>query len=335
MVEKLTPPDRTTSQPVEMITATTVEPSSSSSSSRSYSFYVPLFGLALVALITAWDVTSLAIALPTVTQQLHGTTLQSFWASISFILGVAITQPIYVKQEIADFHGAETAYIAPSTYVANMAVLASVPLPGDSIVYDELIHASSHEGFRLSLAEHTIPFHHNDPDGLREVLDHLKTQHPGFEAGTRSVLICVESIYSMDGDLCQLQELVQTVEEEFPLGNAQFIMDEAHSIRVIGDRGRGLVSMLGLEKSIAIRIHATSKAVGSVGRCHYGQQDYQVYDDEQRAFADLQLCPIIPDGCLNSRWLPALKEWRNPAGPRKDTTQREASPSFPDFASHF
>lgn len=171
----------------------------------------------------------------------------------------------HVEQEIAEFHGAETAYIAPSTYVANMAVLASVPLPGDAIVYDELIHASSHEGFRLSLAEHTKAFRHNDPDGLREVLSQLKKDHPGFESGTRSVLICVESIYSMDGDLCELQELVQTAEEEFPLGNAQFIMDEAHSAGVIGENGRGLVSMLGLEKSIAIRLHATSKALGSVG----------------------------------------------------------------------
>lgn len=69
----------------------------------------------------------------------------------------------------------------------------------------------------------------------------------------------------MDGDICQLPELVQIAEEEFPLGNAQFIMDEAHSAGVIGEDGRGLVSMLGLEKSIAIRLHATSKALGSVG----------------------------------------------------------------------
>lgn len=170
-----------------------------------------------------------------------------------------------VEQEIADFHGAETAYIAPSTYLANMAVLASIPLPGDAIVYDELIHASSHEGFRLSLAEHTKAFRHNDPEGLREVLSQLKNEHPGFEAGTKSVLICVESIYSMDGDLCRLRELVQTAEEEFPLGNAQFVMDEAHSAGVIGENGSGLVSMLGLERSIAVRLHATSKALGSVG----------------------------------------------------------------------
>ncbi|KAI1866591.1 hypothetical protein JX265_007892 [Neoarthrinium moseri] len=64
---------------------------------KPFSFYVSVFGLALVSLITSWDATSLAIALPVIAEQLHGTTLESFWASISFILGVALTQPIYVS----------------------------------------------------------------------------------------------------------------------------------------------------------------------------------------------------------------------------------------------
>ncbi|KAI1110620.1 8-amino-7-oxononanoate synthase [Nemania sp. NC0429] len=170
-----------------------------------------------------------------------------------------------VEREIAEFHGAEGVYMTQSGFAANVGVLSSVPLPGDAIVYDELVHASSHEGFHLSLAEHKIPFRHNSPDALRDVLVTLKTTLPGFKSGAQSVLICVESIYSMDGDVCQLQELVQIAKEEFPLGNAQFIVDEAHSIGVIGDRGRGLVSMLGLERDIAIRIHVASKALGSVG----------------------------------------------------------------------
>ncbi|KAF7534068.1 hypothetical protein G7054_g6536 [Neopestalotiopsis clavispora] len=70
---------------------------SSKSRKKPYHFYVSVFGLALVALITSWDATSLAIALPVITEQLHGTTLESFWASISFILGVALTQPVYVS----------------------------------------------------------------------------------------------------------------------------------------------------------------------------------------------------------------------------------------------
>ncbi|KAI1820898.1 8-amino-7-oxononanoate synthase [Xylaria intraflava] len=170
-----------------------------------------------------------------------------------------------VEQEIADFHGAECVYLTQSGFAANVGVLSGVPLPGDAIVYDELAHASSHEGFHLSLAEHKIPFRHNSVEALREVLVTLKNTVPGFQTGTRSVLICVESIYSMDGDVCHLQEFVQVAKEEFPLGNAQFVVDEAHSIGVIGDRGKGLVCMLGLERDIAIRIHVASKALGSVG----------------------------------------------------------------------
>lgn len=170
-----------------------------------------------------------------------------------------------VEQEIAEFHGTETVYITQSGFAANVGVLSGVPLPKDAIVYDELVHASTHEGLHLSLAEHKLPFRHNDPEAFRDVLISLKDQEPEFEAGTRSVLVCVESIYSMDGDVCQLEEFLQVVKEEFPLGNAQFLVDEAHSLGVIGDKGRGLVSLLGLEKEIAIRIHVASKALGSVG----------------------------------------------------------------------
>lgn len=170
-----------------------------------------------------------------------------------------------VEQEIANFHGAESCYITQSGFVANVALLSGVPQAGDAIIYDELVHASTHEGLHLSLAQHKLPFRHNDPDALRDVLVGLKNTQPGFAAGTCSVLICVETFYSMDGDVCQLREFLQIVKEEFPLGNAQFIVDEAHSIGVIGERGRGLVSILGLESEIAIRVHVASKALGSGG----------------------------------------------------------------------
>lgn len=127
------------------------------------------------------------------------------------------------------------------------------------------MHASSHEGLHLSLAEHKLPFRHNDLDALREILTMLKKKQPDFRAGTKSVLICVESFYSMDGDACLLKEMVALVKEEFPLGNAQFLVDEAHSFGVVGELGRGFVSMLELDQEIAIRIHVGSKSLGCVG----------------------------------------------------------------------
>ncbi|KAI6083377.1 8-amino-7-oxononanoate synthase [Hypoxylon rubiginosum] len=170
-----------------------------------------------------------------------------------------------VEQEIADFHGSEIVYITQSGFAANVAVLSGVPLPGDAVVYDELVHASTHEGLHLSLAAHKLPFRHNDPDALREVLISLKSTQPLFASGSQSVLICVESVYSMDGDVCLLEELLQVSKEVFPLGNAQFLVDEAHSLGTIGPSGKGLVSLLGLEKEIAIRVHVASKAIASVG----------------------------------------------------------------------
>lgn len=171
--------------------------------------------------------------------------------------------------------------------------------PGDAVVYDELVHASTHDGLKLTNAAHKLSFKHNDPDDLREVLQSVKDLDHGFATGTRSILICVESIYSsqflpfyhsylqqsqilwlkltsnaiwsnamvfsVNGDICPLKECVQVAKEIFPLGNAQSVIDEAHSTGVLGPYGRGLVSMLGLEKEIAIRIHMCSKAIASTG----------------------------------------------------------------------
>ncbi|KAL6890032.1 8-amino-7-oxononanoate synthase [Trichoderma evansii] len=172
---------------------------------------------------------------------------------------------IQVEQEIAKFHGSEAAYIAHSGFMANAGCMASIPLSGDAIVYDDSVHASCYEGMKLSLASNQVSFRHNDPDSLREVLSSLKESYTAFATGTSSILIAIESTYSMDGDICPLDELVQVAKELFPLGNAQFIIDEAHSSGMMGPKGAGLVQKLGLEKEIAIRVHMCSKALGSTG----------------------------------------------------------------------
>ena len=172
---------------------------------------------------------------------------------------------LQVEKEIAEFHNAETAWVAHSGFFACAGVIEAVLLPGDAIVYDELMHSSTHIGMKISRAAHRLPFRHSDPHSLREILSGLKEKYTAFRNGTQSILVCVESIYSMDGDICPLQEVVDVVKELFPLGNAQIFMDEAHSSGVLGPKGSGLVQMLGLEKEIAIRVHMCSKALGSTG----------------------------------------------------------------------
>lgn len=170
-----------------------------------------------------------------------------------------------VEAEIAAFHGAETALIVGSGYEANTAIYGAVPRPGDAIVYDELVHASTHDGMTHSLAQCRIQFRHNDVDALRDAISSVLDSQPMIADGSRSVLISVESVYSMDGDICPLLEMLEVAKEMCPLGNAVFIVDEAHATGILGPKGAGLVSQLGVEKDIAIRLHTCGKALASTG----------------------------------------------------------------------
>lgn len=170
-----------------------------------------------------------------------------------------------VEKEIAEFHGAETGLIVASGFEANLAVFAAIPRTGDAIIYDELVHASTHDGMQQSQAVCRVPFRHNNVDSFRDALISVCDSQPLIRQGKRCIIIAVESIYSMDGDVCPLQELLETSKELCPSGNAQFLVDEAHSTGVIGPQGAGLVCELGLEKEVAIRLHTFGKAVASAG----------------------------------------------------------------------
>lgn len=166
-----------------------------------------------------------------------------------------------VEQEIAKFHGAETGLIVGSGFEANVAIFTSIPQSGDIIIYDEMIHASVHDGMRKSRAS-KISFRHNSVESFRTRL--LSTlDQPLIKEKKRSVLVAVESLYSMEGDICPLEDLVKVAKET--LENVQFFVDEAHSTGVIGRHGSGLVNLLGLEKQIAVRLHTCGKALASNG----------------------------------------------------------------------
>ncbi|KAK3317262.1 putative aminotransferase [Cercophora scortea] len=170
-----------------------------------------------------------------------------------------------VENEIAAFHGAETALIVGSGYEANTAIYSAIPRPGDAIVYDELVHASTHDGMTHSLATCRVQFRHNDVDALRDAIANVLDSQPMIADGTRSILISVESVYSMDGDICPLIEMIEVAKEMCPKGNAVFIVDEAHATGILGPKGAGLVSKLGMEKEVAIRLHTCGKAMASTG----------------------------------------------------------------------
>ncbi|KAI0159186.1 5-aminolevulinate synthase [Pestalotiopsis sp. NC0098] len=170
------------------------------------------------------------------------------------------------EREIAAFHGAGAGLLVGSAYEANVAVWTAVPRPGDVVVYDALVHASTHEGIKQSLAMDKVEFPHSDAEGFRAVLQEVLESNRLVRQGKRSILVAVESIYSMDGDVCPLQELVDVASElSSGKGNIQFVVDEAHSVGVVGPKGAGLVCELGLQEDIAVVVHSFGKAIGATG----------------------------------------------------------------------
>lgn len=171
-----------------------------------------------------------------------------------------------LEREICAFHHAEAGLLFNSGFDANAGFFACVPQKGDVVVYDELIHASVHDGMRLSRAEKTVPFRHNCIEDLKRVLQDL-TSHSesAILAGQRHVFVAVEAVYSMDGDVAPLKAIVDTVEEILGTAAGYIVVDEAHATGVIGKKGRGLVCELGLEKRIFARLHTFGKALGCNG----------------------------------------------------------------------
>lgn len=165
-----------------------------------------------------------------------------------------------LERDIANFHGAEAGLLWNSGFDANAGFFSCVPQPRDVIIYDELVHASVHDGMRLSRAAQTVPFVHNSVGDLQRVLREVAEK-----PGTCNVFVAVESIYSMDGDVAPLRMIVDTVSETLGAGRGHVVVDEAHSTGVLGLGGRGLVCELGLEQRIFARLHTFGKALASNG----------------------------------------------------------------------
>lgn len=170
-----------------------------------------------------------------------------------------------VEKKLAHIFRSEETLIFNSGYSANLAVLSSIPQRHDTIIYDELAHACIKDGARLSLAR-SFSFRHND-------LEDLETKLKRINDG--NIFIAVESIYSMDGDVCPLHDLAKLADR----CNATIIIDEAHSTGVMGERGSGLTVQLGLEPKVPIRIYTFGKAMGIHGACVAGStvvRDYLI-----------------------------------------------------------
>jgi 8-amino-7-oxononanoate synthase len=170
-----------------------------------------------------------------------------------------------LEEDIAQFHGAEAGLLFNSGFDANAGFFACVPQMSDVIVHDELVHASVHDGMRMSRAEKIVAFKHNSINDLRRVLRELVDEEEAMQTRKRNVIVAVESIYSMDGDVAPLLEIVNETEDIIGKENGYIVVDEAHSTGVLGPQGRGLVCALGLEHRIFARLHTFGKALGTNG----------------------------------------------------------------------
>jgi 8-amino-7-oxononanoate synthase len=171
-----------------------------------------------------------------------------------------------LENRLKRFLGARNheALLFNSGFDANVGFFSCVPQPGDVVVHDEYIHASVHDGIRASRAA-GVAFSHNSVPDLERVLIQLRDERAGLRRGDSSVFLAVESLYSMDGTVPPLAEMVQLAQAVFPSGNAHFVVDEAHSTGLYGPLGRGLVSLLGLEDRVYARLHTFGKSLASTG----------------------------------------------------------------------
>ena len=156
-----------------------------------------------------------------------------------------------LEQELAKLKGKEDAMVYSSGYGTNLGVISGLLGRGDMAVLDRLSHASIYDGVRLSGADLKV-FAHNDPEELEKVLKNLTTKR---------VLVCLEGVYSMDGDLANLPEIVPVCKKY----GAKILLDEAHSSLIFGKKGAGVGEHFGLEDQIDISIGTFSKSFGAIG----------------------------------------------------------------------
>ncbi len=160
---------------------------------------------------------------------------------------------IALERELAEFFGRKKTIVFSTGYAANLGMLATLAGPGDVILIDSHCHASIYDACRLSGAEFIL-FKHNDVENLEKRLQRLGDRR-------ENSLIVVEGIYSMLGDRAPLADIA-AIKNNF---GACLVVDEAHSVGVLGEQGRGLAEEAGVEDDVDFIIGTFSKSLGAIG----------------------------------------------------------------------
>jgi 8-amino-7-oxononanoate synthase len=177
------------------------------------------------------------------------------------------TIPLHVEleREIADWMGTEDALVFTTGYQANLGTIGTILGPGDTVICDSGDHASILDGCRLSGAK-LRPFRHNQMEKLEKMLERA-----GADGG--GVLVVVDGVFSMEGDVCPVPEVAARCERH----GARLMVDEAHAVGVLGERGAGSCELLGVEDRVDLRMGTFSKSLASCGGFIAGSADVIEY----------------------------------------------------------
>src|SRR6478735_5298688 len=212
------------------------------------------------------------------------------------------TTPLHVEleRELADWMGTEDAIVFTTGYQSNLGCIGTILEPGDTVICDAADHASILDGCRLSGAK-LRPFRHNRTDKLEKMLERA-----GGDGG--GVLVVVDGVFSMEGDVAPLPEIVALCERF----GARLMVDEAHGAGVLGARGAGASELFGVEERVDLRMGTFSKSLASCGGFIAGSHEVIDYlRIQSRAF--LFTASAVPAAVGAA--LAALRVVRSPEGP--------------------
>ena len=169
-----------------------------------------------------------------------------------------------LEEKLARFKHTEASLTMQSGYATNLGVISALMQENDLIISDELNHASIIDGIRLCKSPRKV-FRHKDMADLRRVLEESK--------GANKVMVVTDGVFSMDGDIAPLAEIVALAEEY----GAFVMVDDAHASGVLGKNGRGTISHFGLDGRVALQIGTLSKGIGALGgyvACSQDMRDF-------------------------------------------------------------
>lgn len=201
-----------------------------------------------------------------------------------------------LEEALAAWQQTEAALVFSSGYAAAVGTISALVGPGDVVILDKLCHACIIDGSRLSGAVVRV-FPHNDLGGLERLLRWAANKHGG-----KRVLVATESVFSMDGDVAPLCEIV-SLKERF---GAWLLVDEAHAVGVLGERGAGLLEALNLAARVEVHLGTLSKALGGAGGyvCGSGRLVEWVANRARSFMFSTAPSPVVAAvGCAAVEWI--------------------------------